>query len=137
MHDQCIAHDVEAALRQATRSATGAVEEQLATAQRQHADEIRVRLLALERSMGSLQHRLSHAESQGQSSCYTIGIDRWQDVAQILRVEIDDARQRVDALERWLREALAPEVVRVQLDLASERRCREQLERKAAQSIRI
>ncbi|CAJ1402450.1 unnamed protein product [Effrenium voratum] len=64
---------------------------------------------------------------------------RWKDVAQPMRVEIDDARQRVDALERWLREALAPELVRVQLDLASERRCRERLEkdsRVANQTVR-
>ncbi|CAK9070270.1 Kinesin motor domain-containing protein, partial [Durusdinium trenchii] len=35
---------------------------------------------------------------------------------------------------RWLREALAPELVRVQLDLASERRCRERLEKKVGSS---
>ncbi|CAE7499008.1 unnamed protein product [Symbiodinium natans] len=53
---------------------------------------------------------------------------RWADVAQPLQAETVGNRQRVDALEQWLREALAPELVRLQLDLASERRCRERLE---------
>ena len=53
---------------------------------------------------------------------------RWADVAGPLQVETAENRQRVDALEQWLREALAPELVRLQLDLASEHRCRERLE---------
>ncbi|CAK9109767.1 unnamed protein product, partial [Durusdinium trenchii] len=52
-----IAGQVEAGLRQAARRATGVVEEQLATAQRQHAEELRLRLSALERSVGSLQRQ--------------------------------------------------------------------------------
>ncbi|CAE7514419.1 unnamed protein product [Symbiodinium necroappetens] len=53
---------------------------------------------------------------------------RWADVAGPLQVGTAENRQRVDALEQWLREALAPELVRLQLDLASEHRCRERLE---------
>eukprot|EP00913_Durusdinium_trenchii_P022220 g20879.t1 len=52
-----IAGQVEAGLRQAARRATGALLEQLATAQRQHAEELRLRLSALERSVGSLQRQ--------------------------------------------------------------------------------
>ncbi|CAK8992836.1 unnamed protein product, partial [Durusdinium trenchii] len=127
-----IAGQVEAGLRQAARRATGVVEEQLATAQRQHAEELRLRLSALERSVGSLQRQSTPKDGSPTTAPGTFerleqlfqkplemlplevarqlqlirgelfeeAASRWRDVAQPLRVEIDDARQRVDALEQ-------------------------------------
>ncbi|CAE8589329.1 unnamed protein product [Polarella glacialis] len=48
------------------------------------------------------------------------GVLAWcLDVVERARADSDDVRQRLDALERWLREAVAPEIVRTQLDVAS------------------
>eukprot|EP00933_Yihiella_yeosuensis_P050116 TRINITY_DN4787_c0_g1_i2.p1 TRINITY_DN4787_c0_g1~~TRINITY_DN4787_c0_g1_i2.p1 ORF type:complete len:251 (+),score=56.95 TRINITY_DN4787_c0_g1_i2:68-820(+) len=58
------------------------------------------------------------------------GFGRCQYAVERARVDTDDVRQRLDALECWLREAVAPELVRAQLDLVTERQRREQLEAK-------
>lgn len=92
--------------------------------------QLEERITWLERSTDSLKEGLPlHAAQQLQklrSQLLEEGAERSELVLQRARAEYEELRCRVDELDRWMREVVAPELISCRMGLKTERQLRDQ-----------